>query len=410
MLHLQRPIPVLLIVLAGSYSCAALSSKTDAVVPETFGHREAFANLPAADFIQTVSSSGGSEADCETFANDTIADIKATVDEQQNFVDAVPNGELCAAEGQEEVIMAKNATETAKTEAEAAEKALNTTETDKARICTAGVDLPTVYLNQLQNSCFNYEDILAYKVAKGKCKDAKEAVKKATEAAKQAKEDVQAKEDEQEEHETEAQRLKSGCLCDTHQRQTEVQAAHDQAISTHQSEWTRAHKVLCALKQTPECDIPPCPTVERRTLADGVAEAKEAHCTLAPTKSPTKSPTQSPTKRPTKRPTKAPTHKMCTTGITAYEHGDHTGWKQVFNSGLQNGGTRTYSVKKKNDEISAVKVGRCCEATFYEHDDSTGKDCTLRYGTHNHDSLINEGCCNDCISKVTISTVPACNE
>merc|ERR1711957_1139189 len=58
---------------------------------------------------------------------------------------------------------------------------------------------------------------------------------------------------------------------------------------------TRAHEVLCALKQTPECDIPPCPTVERRTLADGVAEAKEAHCTLAPTKSPTKSPTQSPT-------------------------------------------------------------------------------------------------------------------
>merc|ERR1712166_125421 len=137
----------------------------------------------------------------------------------------------------------------------------------KARICTAGVDLPTVYLNQLQNSCFNYEDTLAYKVAKSKCKDAKEAVKKATEAAKQAKEDVKAKEDEQEEHET----------------------------ATHQSEWTRAHKVLCSLKQTPECDIPPCPTVERRTLADGVAEAKEAHCTLAPTKSPTKSPTQSPT-------------------------------------------------------------------------------------------------------------------
>merc|ERR1712166_1262945 len=291
----MRPIPVLLIVLAGSYSCAALSSKADIVVPETFGHREAFANLPAADFIQTVSSSGGSEADCEQFANDTIADIKATVIDQQRIVDEVPNGDLCAAEGQEEVIKAKNATETAKTEAEAAEKALNTTETDKARICTAGVDLPTVYLNQLQNSCFNYEDTLAYKVAKGKCKDAKEAVKKATEAAKQAKEDVKAKEDEQEEHETEAQRLKSGCLCDTHQRQTKIQAAQEKATLTHQSEWTRAHEVLCALKQTPECDMPPCPTVERRTLADGVAEAKEAHCTRAPTKSPTKSPTQSPT-------------------------------------------------------------------------------------------------------------------
>merc|ERR1712166_1736038 len=287
----MRPIPVLLIVLAGSYSCAALSSKADLVVPETFGHREAFANLPAAEFIQTVSSSGGSEADCEQFADDTIADIKATVIEQQRIVDEVLNGDLCAAEGQKEVIMAKNATETAKTEAEAAEKALNTTETDKARICTAGVDLPTVYLNQLQNSCFNYEDTLAYEVAKGKCKDAKEAVKKATEAAKQAKEDVKAKEDEQEEHETEAQRLKSGCLCDTHQRQTKIQAAQEKATSTHQSEWTRAHEVLCALKQTPECDIPPCPTVEQRTLADGVAEAKEAHCTRAPTKSPTQSPT-----------------------------------------------------------------------------------------------------------------------
>merc|ERR1712166_957290 len=283
----MRPIPVLLIVLAGSYSCAALSSKTDVVVPETFGHREAFANLPASDFIQTVSSSGGSEADCEQFANDTITDIKATVIDQQRILDEVPNGDLCAAEGQKEVIMAKNATETAKTEAEAAEKALNTTETDKARICTAGVDLPTVYLNQLQNSCFNYEDTLAYEVAKGKCKEIKE--------------------DEQEEYEKEAQRLKSGCLCDTHQRQTKIQAAHDQATSTHQSEWTRAHEVLCALDQTPECHIPPCPTVTQPTFAAGVAEAKEAHCTRAPTKSPTKSPTKRPTKSPTKRPTKSPT-------------------------------------------------------------------------------------------------------
>merc|ERR1712166_1394040 len=278
----MRPIPVLLIVLAGSYSCAALSSKADLVVPETFGHREAFANLSAADFIQTVSSSGGSEADCEQFANDTIADIKATVIDQQRIVDEVPSGDLCAAEGQEEVIKAKNATETAKTEAEAAEKALNTTETDKARICTAGVDLPTVYLNQLQNSCFNYEDTLAYKVAKSKCKDAKEAVKKATEAAKQAKEDVKAKEDEQEEHEKEAQRLKSGCLCDTHQRQTKIQAAQEKATSTHQSEWTRAHEVLCALKQTPECDIPPCPTVTQPTLAAGVANADTQHCKEEP--------------------------------------------------------------------------------------------------------------------------------
>merc|ERR1712166_549495 len=293
----MRPIPVLLIVLAGSYSCAALSSNADAVVPETFGHREAFANLPAADFIQTVSSSGGSEADCEKFADDTITDIKATVNEQQKFVDAVPNGDLCAAEGQKEVITAKNATETAKTEAKAAEKASEDAEVDEGRICAAPVDLPTVDLNLLQNSCFNYEGTLAYEAAKGKCKDATEAVKKAKEAAKEAKEAKEVKEDEQEEYEKEAQRLKSGCLCDTHQRQTEVQAAQKEATSTHQSEWTRAHEVLCALDQTPECHIPPCPTVTQPTLAEGVAEAKEAHCTRAPTKSPTKSPTAPPTLR-----------------------------------------------------------------------------------------------------------------
>merc|ERR1712160_150640 len=303
----MRPIPVLLIVLAGSYSCAAVSSKADAVVPETFGHREAFANLPAADFIQTVSSSGGSEADCEKFADDTIADIKATVNEQQKFVDAVPNGDLCAAEGQEEVIMAKNATETAKTEAKAAEKASEDAEVDKGRICAAPVDLPTVDLNLLQNSCFNYEGTLAYEAAKGKCKDATEAVKKAKEAAKKAKEAKEAKEDEQEEYEKEARQLKSGCLCDTHQRQTKIQAAHEKATSTHQSEWTRAHEVLCALKQTPECDTPTCPTVTQPTLAEGVAEAKEAHCTRAPTESPTKSPTKRPTKSPTKSPTRSPT-------------------------------------------------------------------------------------------------------
>merc|ERR1712166_967046 len=287
----MRPIPVLLIVLAGSYSCAALSSNADAVVPETFGRREAFANLPAADFIQTVSSSGGSEADCEKFADDTIADIKATVNEQQKFVDAVPNGDLCAAEGQKEVITAKNAKETAKTEAKAAEKASEDAEVDEGRLCAAPVDLPTVGLNLLQDSCFNYEGTEAYEAAKGKCEDATEAVKEAKEAAKKAKEAKEAKEDEQEEHEKEAQRLKSGCLCDTHQRQTEVKAAHDEAISTHQSEWTRAHKVLCALKQTPECDIPPCPAVTQPTLAAGVANADTQHCTAAPTAEPTAAPT-----------------------------------------------------------------------------------------------------------------------
>merc|ERR1740130_1862549 len=177
--------------------------------------------------------------------------------------------------------MAKNATETAKTEAKAAEKASEDAEVDKGRICAAPVDLPTVDLNLLQNSCFNYEGTLAYEAAKGKCKEAKEA--------------KEIKEDEQEEYEKEAQRLKSGCLCDTHQRQTKIQAAHDQATSTHQSEWTRAHEVLCALDQTPECHIPPCPTVTQPTFAAGVAEAKEAHCTRAPTKSPTKRPTKSPT-------------------------------------------------------------------------------------------------------------------
>merc|ERR1712166_169750 len=293
----MRPIPVLLIVLAGSYSCAALSSNADAVVPETFGHREAFANLPAADFIQNVSSSGGSEADCEKFADDTIADIKATVNEQQKFVDAVPNGDLCAAEGQKEVITAKNATETAKTEAKTVEKASEDAEVDEGRHCAAPVDLPTVDLNLLQDSCFNYEGTEAYEAAKGKCEDATEAVKEAKEAAKKAKEAKEAKEDEQEEHEKEAQRLKSGCLCDTHQRQTEVKAAHDEAISTHQSEWTRAHEVLCALNQTPECDIPTCPTVTQPTLAEGVANADTQHCTAAPTAEPTATPTAPPTAR-----------------------------------------------------------------------------------------------------------------
>merc|ERR1712195_220839 len=95
-----------------------------------------------------------------------------------------------------------------------------------------------------------------------------------------------AKEDEQEEYEKEARQLKSGCLCDTHQRQTKIQVAQEKATSTHQSEWTRAHEVLCALKQTPECDIPPCPTVAQPTLAEGVAEAKEALCTQAQTAEP----------------------------------------------------------------------------------------------------------------------------
>merc|ERR1711935_1131290 len=72
------------LLIALAVSCHGLpKTAEDDVVPERqtmlLQHRAAFTKLSSTAFIAAMTSSGGSEEDCRTFADKTIKDIEATI-------------------------------------------------------------------------------------------------------------------------------------------------------------------------------------------------------------------------------------------------------------------------------------------------------------------------------------------
>merc|ERR1712195_207820 len=222
----------LLLVALTAYQCSALPALADtyAVVPENFDRREAFANLPAAEFIQQMNESGATAEHCKQFAEDTIKDIKEGSATESNTIALVETGAKCAAEGQNEV-----------TEAQ---EDLNKAEGKKA----------------------------AKDQAQQKDKE-NAAIKEQT----KANTDVADKKKSLQTAKTEAASLEANCLCSAYMAQTEAKAAPAAWTKSQLSEWKRAHEILCAVDQKEEaCVVPPFPAVE---LPEDVAGATDAtHC------------------------------------------------------------------------------------------------------------------------------------
>merc|ERR1711865_1122200 len=96
------------LLLALAVSCHGLpNTAEDDVVPERqtmlLQHTAAFTKMSPTAFISAMASSGGSEQDCRTFADETIKTIDATVKSTQGTMNAVATGSSCAALGQDEV-------------------------------------------------------------------------------------------------------------------------------------------------------------------------------------------------------------------------------------------------------------------------------------------------------------------
>ena len=87
----------------------------------------------------------------------------------------------------------------------------------------------------------------------------------------------------------------SGCLCRVHKSQTAAWSSATSGHASHAADWKQAHEVLCALDSaSTTCNVPACPAVTKPTVATGVENADQAHCTAAPTQSPTNAPTHPP--------------------------------------------------------------------------------------------------------------------
>merc|ERR1712195_103642 len=297
-------------------SCHGLPKMTGEVVPEAqtmlLQHTAAFTKMSPTGFISAVASSGGTEADCRTFATATTTDISTTVKSQQGLLDAVATGSSCAAMGQDAVAAATAVVTAAKAKLETAKTDAASKQSAEEAACSATFEVAPLSLGDFKSGvlpnvrCVDISNEAGYTAANAACTLATTISAAADQAVLAVKTKVTDAEAALASDVVEASRLKSGCLCRVHKAQTEAWASASEATAAHATDWKQAHEVACALDKTTTCTVPPCPTVTKPTVADGVANADSEHCTTAPTMSPTKSPTKTPTQYPTQAPTDAP--------------------------------------------------------------------------------------------------------
>merc|ERR1711957_474894 len=299
-------------------SCHGLPKMTGEVVPEAqtmlLQHTAAFTKMSPTGFISAITSSGGTEADCRTFATATTTDISTTVTSQQGLLDAVDTGSSCAAMGQDAVAAATAVVTAAKAKLETAKTDAATKQSAEEAACTATFEVAPLSLGDFKSGvlpnvrCVDISNEAGYTAANSACTSATTISVAADQAVLAVKTEVTNAEAALASVVAEASRLKSGCLCRVHKAQAAAWASASTATAAHATDWKQAHEVACALDKTTTCTVPTCPTVTKPTVADGVANADSEHCTTAPTKSPTKTPTQYPT-------TQAPTDAPCAYGI-----------------------------------------------------------------------------------------------
>merc|ERR1712166_1217763 len=129
----------------------------------------AFSSMTPTAFISAMTKTGGSKADCGTFARTTVADIDTDVSSEQGVLNEVANGDDCAALGQTlvkstkaDVVAAQAVVVTKQGEAADALSA-------KSTACSARVDF-SVGLELLEaQTCYDYTSKASFTQAKATC-------------------------------------------------------------------------------------------------------------------------------------------------------------------------------------------------------------------------------------------------
>merc|ERR1712166_1049676 len=220
---------VLVLVALAAYKCDALPSATDLVVPQGMMMQVAFSSMTPTAFISAMTKSGGSKADCGTFASTTVSDIKTAVSSEQEELNAVANGDECAALGQTLVTSTKAAVVAAQADVVTKQGLAATALTAKKAACSAGVDF-SVGLELLESeTCYDYTSQTGYTQAKATCDSATTSLKTADAAVVAAQTVVTDYQATAANAVAEASRLMSGCLCKAHKAQTTAWASVQEA-------------------------------------------------------------------------------------------------------------------------------------------------------------------------------------
>merc|ERR1712166_1382094 len=248
--------------------CTAVPT-TDLVIPEKIDFA---AYSTSTSFIQAMSKSGGTEADCRTFATTTIDTIRTDVKSEQKTLNAGGTGEDCAEKGQDVVANAQGKLDAADKDQLAKQGVAATKLNAKKTACTASVAF-NVNLDTLESKeCYDSTKEQSYINAKSTCTSATSAMTKADKAVTTAKITVK---DGQREHDdalAQAAQLKSACHCRVQRVQAEAWTAASEATAAHAADWKQAHEVIYALDKKIPCEkVPDCPALEQVTLSKDIS-------------------------------------------------------------------------------------------------------------------------------------------
>merc|ERR1712166_1466879 len=172
--HKYNMAPRLLVLIALAAYCQALPAATDAVVPEGMMMQVAFSSMTPTAFISAMTKSGGSKADCGTFASTTVSDIGTAVSSQQTVLDALDNGRGCAALGQTLVTSTQAAVVSAQADVVTKQGLASDALAAKTAACSASVEFD-VNLDALANSCYDYTSEASFTQAEAACDSATSA-------------------------------------------------------------------------------------------------------------------------------------------------------------------------------------------------------------------------------------------
>jgi len=259
------------LLIALAVSCHGLPRTTEEVVPERQTmlqqYTAAFTSMSPTAFISAMTSSGGNEATCRSFADETIKTIDKTVTSTQGEVDAIETGHSCAALGQDAVKAEEAKVAAAKLVVQNAKADVASKTIAKDTAASATYEVTFDLMSTSQPNCLDVSSESSYLAVKNTHDTAIAELEAAMTALTAAETGVTAAEKAFTIVAEEASRLAWGCMCRIHKEQRDAWAEVSTATAAHAADWKSAHEVICALDKTATCTVPSCPTVTQPTLA-----------------------------------------------------------------------------------------------------------------------------------------------
>merc|ERR1712072_1103050 len=249
---------ILVISLAIIYASA--SPISDSVVPEDSLYALDDDLSEAQQTIDDMTASGKSDKDCRKLVTDTRKEVTDNVDFCNKAMDALPKGESCPAQGQENVKIATEAKHKA-------DKHVVYCKTEVTKTEQTQVDFGSATFSTLtEGKCSSFYSSTSYTTAKISHKTAVEAHTRAVGAAEQAAKSLKLAIEA-------AAKAKKECECKVKSDHESTFAKHSASNAANQKAWNFACKVECVLDGKTTCTCSAAPMCKRPKVTAAVNSA-----------------------------------------------------------------------------------------------------------------------------------------